>query len=168
MANKITALRIICSIALLFVPLLSTAFYILYLLAGLSDMLDGAIARKTGTVSEFGSKLDSMADFVFVVVCLVKLLPVLHLSGWQYAWIALIAAIKVVNVIFGYATQKKFVDVHSVMNKVTGGVLFLLPLTLSVVDTDFTVSIACFIATFAAVQENCFIKEGDKKLCRKI
>lgn len=38
-------------------------------------MMDGAVARKTGSVSKFGSKLDSVADFVFIVVCLIKILP---------------------------------------------------------------------------------------------
>lgn len=45
-------------------------FYVVYLTAGLTDMADGAIARRTNSVSEFGTKLDTFADFVFVVVCL--------------------------------------------------------------------------------------------------
>ena len=67
MANIITGIRIICSIALLFCPTLSGAFYSLYIIAGFTDMIDGTIAIKTGTVSEFGSKLDTVADFIFPV-----------------------------------------------------------------------------------------------------
>lgn len=63
MANFITSLRIICSIALLFCLALSPAFYALYIVAGFTDMIDGAVARKTNTVSEFGSRLDTVADF---------------------------------------------------------------------------------------------------------
>ena len=66
MANVITSIRIICSIALLFCPVASVPFYVLYLTAGFTDMIDGTIARKTGTVSEFGSKLDTVADFILV------------------------------------------------------------------------------------------------------
>ena len=58
MANSITAIRIACSIALLFCPAFSPAFYTLYIIAGVSDMIDGTVARKTGTVSEFGSGRD--------------------------------------------------------------------------------------------------------------
>ena len=47
MANLITGLRIIVSAALLFCPVFSPIFYVLYLIAGLSDMADGIIARKT-------------------------------------------------------------------------------------------------------------------------
>ncbi|MBO6080806.1 MAG: CDP-alcohol phosphatidyltransferase family protein, partial [Bacteroidales bacterium] len=76
MANIVTSLRIVCSIALLFCPVFSPAFYALYLTAGVSDMVDGWIARRTHTASELGAKLDTIADIVFVIVCLVKLLPV--------------------------------------------------------------------------------------------
>ena len=72
----------------------------------------------------------------------------------------MIAAIKVMNVVSGYLTQKKYVEVHSVMNKVTGGVLFALPLTLSFLDPDFSVSVVCFVATFAAIEEGQLIKRG--------
>lgn len=63
MANVITSLRIIGSMALLLYPALSTSFYALYIATGITDMIDGTVARKTNTVSEFGSKLDTVADF---------------------------------------------------------------------------------------------------------
>ena len=81
MANIITCIRIVLSAALLFCPALSPAFYALYLAAGFSDMIDGAVARKTGTVSELGSKLDTIADIVFTAICLIKLLPVLDVPA---------------------------------------------------------------------------------------
>ena len=81
MANIITIIRILCSIALLFCPVFSAVFYALYITAGVSDMLDGWVARRTHTVSELGAKLDTIADIVFVVVCLVKLLPVLDIPN---------------------------------------------------------------------------------------
>ena len=84
MANAITGLRILVSAALLFCPVFSPSFYALYLIAGLSDMADGIIARKTNSVSEFGSRFDSIADFVFVAVCLIKILPVMDIPIWLY------------------------------------------------------------------------------------
>jgi len=41
MADIITGIRIVCSIALLFCPLFSQVFYALYITAGISDMIDG-------------------------------------------------------------------------------------------------------------------------------
>lgn len=164
MANIITCSRILCSVVLLFFPAFSNAFYVLYGIAGFTDMIDGTVARKTGTVSEFGSRLDTIADFVFVTVCLIKLLPVLTISAWLWIWIGVIAAIKVSNVMSGYIVQKKFVAEHTIMNKVTGGLLFILPLTISVVDLKYSGSAICAIATVAAVQEGYIIRTKNHKL----
>ena len=158
MANIITSIRILCSIALLFCPAFSVAFYSLYISAGISDMADGWVARKTNTTSEFGAKLDTIADFVFVVVCLVKLLPITDIPVWLYVWVGIIALIKVVNIVSGFVVQKQFVAVHSVMNKVTGVVLFVLPLTFSFIDLRYSAAVVCLIATFAAVQEGHFVR----------
>ena len=65
--NIITGIRIVISVALLFFPALSPAFFVLYVADGLSDMIDSAAVRRTKTVSEFGSRLDTFADIVFGV-----------------------------------------------------------------------------------------------------
>ena len=153
MANFITVIRIICSIILLFCPVFSPAFYVLYITAGISDMIDGAVARKTDTVSEFGSKLDSAADFVFVVVCLIKLIPAIHIPIWLIIWMIVIAVIKVINLIRGYVARKEIVACHTVMNKVTGLLLFVLPLTVSLIDLRYTGAFVSMTATIAAIQE---------------
>ena len=158
MANAITCGRIAFSIALLLSTPLSPCFYVLYILAGFTDVLDGLVARRTNTVSEFGAKLDTGADFVFVVVCLVKLLPVMDVPVWLYVWIGIIAVIKIINIVSGYVVQKRFVSVHSVMNKVTGVLLFVLPLTLSFIDLKYSATVVCVFATFAAIQEGHFIR----------
>ena len=158
MANTITLFRIAASIVLLFCPVFSPAFYAFYIAAGLSDMLDGFVARKTDTVSKLGARLDTIADFLLVVVCLIKLLPVLHIPAWLYIWIGIIALIKVINIISGFVVQKRFVTVHSVMNKATGALLFLLPLTLPAVPLKYTAIVVCAAATFAAIQEGYFIR----------
>ena len=160
MANVITGLRILVSVAFLFCPVFSRIFYVMYLIAGLSDMADGIIARKTNSVSEFGSRFDGVADFIFVVVCLMKILPVMDIPIWLYVWTALIFFVKIINIISGVARQKRFVAVHSTMNKVTGVLLFVLPLTLSIVPLIYTGIPICSVATFAAVEEGYFIRTG--------
>ena len=160
MANAITFFRIAAGMALLFCPVFSPAFYAFYISAGLSDMLDGFAARRTNTVSRFGARLDTMADFVLVVVCLIKLFPILSIPAWLYAWVGIIALIKAVNIISGFAVQKRFAAVHSVMNKATGALLFLLPLTIRVVPLKYSAVVVCAAATFAAIQEGHFIRTG--------
>ena len=164
MANIITGFRVLISIALLFCPVFSPVFYVLYLIAGLSDMIDGTIARRMNTVSEFGARVDTAADFVFVVVCLIKFLPVISIPAWLYVWIVLIALIKIIIIISGYVVQKKLVAVHSVMNKMTGVLLFILPLTFPIVPLKYLAIPVCAVATFAAVQEGHFIRtDPDRK-----
>ena len=158
MANIITEIRIVISAFLLFCPAFSPAFFILYIAAGASDMIDGAVARKTGTVSEFGSRLDTAADIVFAAVCLIKLLPVLYVPVWIYIWIAIIAFIKVANIAAGFFSRKEFISVHSIMNKVTGGLLFVFPLTPAFIDMRYSAAVVCMAATAAAIQERHLIK----------
>ena len=153
MANTITFSRIAASIVLLFCLVFSPAFYVFYIAAGLSDMLDGFAARKTGTVSEAGSRLDTIADIVFAAVCLIKVIPVLDVPVWLSVWIAVIAFLKAANIAVGYIRQKAFVSVHSVINKVTGGLLFAFPLTLNFIDLKYSAAVVCMVATSAAIQE---------------
>ena len=153
LANMITGLRIIGSLTLLFFDVPSLPFYITYLLCGFSDMIDGAIARKTNAVSSFGSKLDTVADIVFMVVCAVKLLPMIYLPIWVWMWIAVIALIKVTNIIWGFVRKKQLVDYHAVLNKITGSLLFLLPFTLQFIEPMYSFSVVCMIATIAAIKE---------------
>ena len=158
LANNITIVRILCSIVMLFFPAYSLAFFVLYITAGVSDMMDGWVARRTHTVSELGAKLDTIADIVFVVVCMVKLLPVLSIPVWLWVWIGIIALIKIINIISGFVVQKRFVSVHSTMNKVTGLLLFVFPLTITFLDLKYAAAVVCIFATFAAIQEGHFIR----------
>ena len=118
------------------------------------------MARKTNAVSEFGARLDTVADFIFVVACLIKLVPTLNIETWVYIWIAVIAVIKMINIVSGYIMQKKFVAIHSIMNKVAGALLFVLPLTLRFIELRYSAIVVCAVATFAAIQEGHYIRAG--------
>ena len=156
-ANIITSCRIFGSILLLLFPAFSVAFYIIYLFCGFSDMIDGTIARKTNSASKFGSQLDTIADLVFVVVSMIKLLPVIHIPRWLWIWGGVIAVIKISNIIWGYVSKKQLLSLHTTMNKVTGLLLFLLPLTISIMELKYTAIVVCSIATFSAIQEGVYV-----------
>ena len=162
MANIITVLRIPCSIAMAAVPAFSFWFYVLYLLCGFSDMIDGTIARMTNSASEFGGKLDTAADLVFAAIAMLKLLPMICLPGWLWVWIAAIAVICIVNAVSCRLYRRKWMVLHTLANKATGLMLFLLPMTLQVFDIRYSAAIVCVAATFAAVQEGHIIRSGGK------
>jgi len=163
-ANIITGSRVAFSLPLLFIPLSSALFYILYLFCGLTDMIDGAIARKTGAVSKFGARLDTVADFVFMFVCSIKILPIMHIPAWLWVWIIIVALIKIFNIALVFIQKKKLLSIHSVLNKTTGVALFLLPLSLAFVETTYSVATICVLATIAVMQEVYFIAKGQEVL----
>ena len=72
-------------------------------------MVDGTIARKTNSVSEFGARLDTIAGFLFFAVTLIKLLTIIHIPKWIWVWIVVIAIIKIFNVILGFIYKKKLI-----------------------------------------------------------
>ena len=156
-ANILTGCRIFGSILLLFFPAFSLEFYIIYLLCGFSDMVDGTIARKTNSTSKFGSQLDTIADLIFVMVSLFKLLPAINIPQWLWIWGGVIAIIKISNIIGGYVSKKQFISVHTIMNKATGLLLFLLPLTIHFFELNYIAVVICSIATLAAIQERFYI-----------
>ena len=156
-ANILTGCRIFGSILLLFFPAFSLGFYITYILCGFSDMIDGTVARKTNTTSKFGSQLDTIADFIFVVVSLVKVLPAMHIPGWLWIWSGVIAVLKISNMIWGFVSRKQFLSLHTSLNKVTGLLLFLLPLTICFVELKYTAIVVCAMATFSAIQEGVYV-----------
>lgn len=158
MANIITLCRIILSVLILPFPAFSPLFYGFYIAAGFTDMVDGTVARKTNTVSELGSRLDTIADFIFVAVCMVILFPVINVPPFLWVWTGVIAVIKIVNVVSGYVIRRQLIALHTVANKITGALLFLLPLTVRLVELRYSGSVICAAATFAAIQEGHLIR----------
>ena len=152
-ANIITGSRIVFSLPLLFIPLASAWFYALYLLCGFTDMVDGTVARRMGSASEFGARLDTVSDFVFMIVALIKFVPYLNIPTCLWIWIGVITVIKFGNAAWGFVCTKKLISPHTVLNKVTGLLLFLLPMTISFIEPTYTLPFVCAVATTAAIHE---------------
>ena len=163
-ANIVTGSRIAFSLPILFIPLSSVWFYIFYLFCGFSDMIDGTIARKTEAVSKFGSRLDTVADFVFMLVCGVKIIPLIRIPVWLWVWIVIVALIKIFNFAVFFIQKKKLLSIHSVLNKVPGFALFLFPLTLTFPKSAYSVMAICTLATISMIQEIYFIARGQEVL----
>ena len=156
-ANIVTGGRILGSGLLLFFPAFSVEFYMVYIICGFSDMIDGTIARKTNSASELGAKIDTAADLVFVTASMMKILPTMHIPRWLWMWGVMIAMIKIGNLVWGYVSKKQFISLHTIMNKITGVFLFLLPLTLSFIELKYSSIVVCSVATCAAIQEGVYI-----------
>ena len=156
MPNVISVLRIAGSISLLFCDVRGWPFWSLYVFGGLSDIIDGWLARKLHAESKTGAILDSVSDIVFVACCAISLLPVLEIPMWLWIWAGVIVIIKIVNQISSLVVCKRFCFPHTLANKLTGFLLFLMVPTMF--WSMIPISIVASLATFAAVHEGHYIR----------
>ena len=150
--------RIALCLPLLLVDAMTLPFWVLYLIAGVTDMLDGFLARRWGLESKFGARLDSLADFVFVLAVGYKLFPWLKLPAALWMMTGLIAMVKIVNAISMYVVKRRIDFLHTKANKLTGFFLFV---GLMAIGQSYFIPVAWIvacIALFAAIQEGHFIR----------
>lgn len=164
MANILTAVRIVCGLLIAVSPAFSGWYYAFYLLGGFTDAIDGTVARMQGKATSFGAKFDTVADVVFVLAVVIKIICNLTVPAWLILWIICIALLKTAAVSVGFAKHHRLITVHSKLNKLTGVIVFLPPL---VVGANFAWQVkasvliaACIFATAAAVQEFVYIRKG--------
>ena len=153
-ADTVTSVRMAASLVMLALPLRSAWFLAVYTLAGLTDALDGWLARKTGTASAFGAMLDSIADLLFYGVLLLRLFPVLRQALPVSVWYVVTAVALVRMVAYAVAAVKyhRFASLHTWLNKLTGGAVYLLPYVLAL-STGVTYSwFVCALALAASLE----------------
>jgi CDP-diacylglycerol--glycerol-3-phosphate 3-phosphatidyltransferase len=64
------------------IPYGATLCFLVYLLAALSDWLDGYLARRCGMVSTFGKFMDALTDKIFMIGLFVSILVLKLLPRW--------------------------------------------------------------------------------------
>jgi CDP-diacylglycerol--glycerol-3-phosphate 3-phosphatidyltransferase len=86
-ANRITLSRL--ALTVLFVVALSsswhyarTAALVIFLIAGLSDFVDGEIARRYGIITNFGKLMDPLVDKIMVAAAFISLVPLKAVPAW--------------------------------------------------------------------------------------
>jgi hypothetical protein len=165
--NIITLSRIILSFSLLLIQPFTVLFLLVYSICGVTDMIDGYIARKTHTTSDLGSKLDSLADLIFMVTVMIVLFPFLTISKIILIWIFLIAGIRFISLLIAYYKFHTFAFLHTYANKITGFFLFCIPYLFEIYEITIIATIACTIASISAIEEltiNIFSKELSRNI----
>lgn len=152
-ADIITISRVLFSVLLFVFKPFSAFSAAFYLLCGVTDVLDGFVARKMHTESKRGAKLDSAADLVFAVAYAVRILPILSVPVWIWIWTAIIAAIKVVGILIASKKAHGLLIEHSFGNRLTGILLFLLTMSVYIADVKYGATVVCAAATVTAIGE---------------
>ena len=158
-ANIITVSRILFSLAMILFPPSSVPFEVLYVLCGLTDVLDGFLARKLHMESTTGERLDSIADLFFAVVYAVKILPLLNIPLWIWIWVAIIGAVKITSILIASTKAHRLLIEHSFGNKLTGLLLYLLPLSVHIADVKYGAILVCTVALGTVIKEMANQKE---------
>ena len=151
--NWITALRLAGAAGLLLCRPLSAGFFVLYILCGLSDGLDGAAARKWNAATPAGAAFDSAADAAFAASALWVLLPLLRMQTWMLIWLAGIALLRTVSVTVGWIRFRAFACLHTWSNKAAGLLLFGFPVLWACLGMTFTALLLGCTASLSAVEE---------------
>ena len=154
MANFLSLLRILLSPFLLAFKPLSIPFFIFYLFLGLSDILDGYVARKRGTVSKKGEMFDSISDIVFLFFSALIILPLINIPRSLFVLIGIVFLLRVMNIIVSLYRYKRVILLHTWLNKTVGFLLFLFPLSLHFIKERISVFILSLIALIATIDES--------------
>ena len=161
--NIISSSRGVAALAMLFFPVFSSWFWVLYCWCGFSDMIDGTLARELGSSSGTGAVIDSLADLVFVICSAIKILPSVDLPVWVWLCIAAIGVVKLVCITVGSCRQRKLAIPHSITNRLTGILLFFLPLVIVRFDALLPAVIVCISAT-ASLFEDSYLAGKSRKI----
>ncbi len=153
--NLITCLRLIGTVGLLLTHPLSESFFVVYIFTGLTDVLDGFLARLTKTTSEFGAKLDSIADLLFYGVMLIQIVPILRERLTVGVWIAIgvVLVVRAIAYVAALIRHRCFASLHTYLNKLTGLSVFLYPFALLSSIAVPVAWIVCGIAVVASAEE---------------
>ncbi len=158
--NTLSLIRMALSVILLFINN-RFIFLTIYLICGLSDVLDGYIARRYRLETNLGAKLDSLADFIFFITSLTCMIgsyglriPAAIITGG-----IIVVGIRLLN--FCITTKKfsQFGILHTVGNKLSGITIFLL-CPWAIVSGDMPISII-IIPFLSALEETLILLKMD-------
>ena len=86
-ANRLTLSRLLLTVV--FVAALNSSWQygrtlalVVFLLAGISDFIDGEIARRYGFVTNFGKLMDPLVDKIMVAAAFISLVPLKAVPAW--------------------------------------------------------------------------------------
>ena len=153
--NLLSATRLAGAVCLIFLTPLSPAFYTIYTVCGVTDALDGFIARATNSVTSFGSRLDSVADLSFYTVMMIRMLPEMWRVLPRKIWfvVGLILLLRVTGYVVEAVRFRRFASPHTILNKITGAMMFGIPYLIRTKVFVWYAFAICAVGLVSAVSE---------------
>ena len=133
LANIISGSRIVAAGTLYLFSTIDWRFMIVYTFCGITDLIDGPIARKFNATSTVGAVLDTVGD-ILTYMALAKILLVQHfIPSWVVLWMIFGGLINLAAGLLSLIKCKKFFIVHSLFGKILGGSVFSFPFMLKII-----------------------------------
>ena len=172
--NLITFSRIILTIALILIrPIWGWVFFILYCIAGLTDMVDGPLARRIPEgKSKIGTDLDSFADMFLIIVGVFVIMPAMEIWRWLWPLIIFALIFKILSAsLSGLIKHKRVLFTHTIANKICALILFTAPIIYfftgpHVIINIYVVFMICwvFMCTIEEALINLLLKEPNANI----
>ena len=125
--NMISSARILAGASLFLFSDFTNGFIALYVFCGITDLIDGPIARKLNATSSIGALLDTVGDIITYMAFAKILLVQKQVPASILYWMLGVAGIHLIAGLVSLIKVKKFYLVHSLFGKILGGSVFVLP-----------------------------------------
>lgn len=154
--NILSLSRILLSLAMFFVMDYPFALVSMLLLAGLTDVADGFIARRYRCESTTGARLDSLGDWIFFAVAgIVFLLRYKRIVDENIYQLLTVIGVRFFSLCIARYKFGRFLSIHTTGNKITG-VMIVITLVIIVLRADVgevTVKVVLAAALLSALEE---------------
>lgn len=161
--NILTVARIIIAVAVMFIEPYSVLFYVLYAFCGVSDLIDGSIARALKVDGRIGETLDTIGDTLLTWTTTHMVAMYAHKVDGLDCWVGMVIAILVVfasrilGALVTLVRFKKFSMLHTIGNKVGMIIFYLYPFMYIALRTaggaDIGLYVICALCTLAGLEE---------------
>ena len=166
--TKVNLPNILTMTRFLFIPLFIVVFfngyelsaYGILLIAGITDVLDGYLARKNNQVTYLGSMLDPLADKLMMLTVIVSLLIAEYISFLLAELIFFRDAGMIVSSLVFHFRGKKTVPANT-LGKITT-VLFYLAVLLIIFELPYHKEFLWFVVSFAFLTSFNYVREFQK------
>jgi len=152
--NILSISRIIFSPIIFFIKDNKFLLFSVLLFIGLTDVLDGYIARKYKKQTIIGAWLDSISDFVFYILLVIyTIIFEFEIIIRLKYFIIIIIGLKMLIIIISYIKYRKLGFLHTIGNKITGIMIFIGFCIFILFGNTIVVEFGLYISIISSLEE---------------